>query len=398
MAPLPPLSAVRRDETIRRFPGSGDDFHTTWAADGRQYLALCDGGGFAQPAPTFYNSRLIAADGDPENLTLSDVPGYPLLDGPGTYYGFGTIAIGSTFYQFLSSPDISLTIVTENGTTFSSAKLIYSDDNGVTWRNQDGSTPVVFPPLDERSAETCVFFREPGGAFSLLSILQMGQGYTANTDGYIYVYSPNGAVEGTMNQLVMFRVPVDRILDRSAYEYFAGPDAEGGARWSPDIADRAVVHTFPSGWVNRLRHPWSWLPSVTYNEPLGVYLMANWGTGLGPNGEWFEAPSYLGIWAAETPWGPWTQILEEEAWAPGGETGARPYHPVIAPKWIAPDGRSFWLIWTDYASVPEPERGRLWPEFTSARDAADWPALARVVPRLRPGYTLNIQRVDLEIG
>jgi hypothetical protein len=243
-----------------------------------------------------------------------------------------------------------------------------------------------------------VFFREPGGAFSLLSIMQMGRGYSANSDGFVYIYSPNGSDEGTMNQLVMFRAPTDQVPDRSAYEYYAGLDAHGDATWTSEIEDRAVVHTFPSGWVNRLRHPWSWLPSVTYNEPLGLYMMANWGTGMGPNGEWFETPSYLGIWVAETPWGPWTQILEEEAWMPDGDPGARAYHPVIAPKWIAPDGKSFWLIWTDYQGVAEPERSRLMPEFTAALDAADWPELARIVPQVRPGYTLNIERVDLDVG
>ena len=39
--------------------------------------------------------------------------------------------------------------------------------------------------------------------FSLLSVLQMGKNYEWNTDGYVYVYSPNGNLDGTMNQLVI---------------------------------------------------------------------------------------------------------------------------------------------------------------------------------------------------
>ncbi len=49
------------------------------------------------------------------------------------------------------------------------------------------------------------FFEEPDYCFSLLTMLQMGKGYELNKDGYVYVYSPNGIVEGKMNELVMFR-------------------------------------------------------------------------------------------------------------------------------------------------------------------------------------------------
>lgn len=59
---------------------------------------------------------------------------------------------------------------------------------------------------------------------------------------------PNGNIDGMMNQLVMARVPTDRILDRSAYEFFAGRNADGSGRWAADIASRE--HVFPPGWVN----------------------------------------------------------------------------------------------------------------------------------------------------
>ena len=189
--------------------------------------------------------------------------------------------------------------------------MIYSPDNGVEWHNQDGSTPVRWEQWEDRSQNNMAFFREPGDAFSLLTVLQMGKNYEQNEDGYVYVYGPNGNTDGTMNQLVMFRVPQDRILDRSAYEYFVARRADGTADWSHDIAARGVVHTFPSGWVNTQIHPYAWHPSVVYNKPLRVYLMANWGMGCAADGMWFGKPSYLGFWAAPQPWGPWTQIHEE---------------------------------------------------------------------------------------
>ena len=49
--------------------------------------------------------------------------------------------------------------------------------------------------------------------------------------------------------------------------------------------------------------------------------------------------------------GPWEQVYEENSWTPDGDAGARAYQPQIIPKWIADDGKSFWLASTDYQVV-----------------------------------------------
>ncbi len=357
----------RREDTTLRLPFEGDNWHTTWAADDQQYTLMCDGQG--------YNTRLWQLQGVPPDIRFVDLPGYPELEsryppepeGPvlfSRYYGFGIIAYGGAIYHFLSTPNHNFGGPSPR---FVGAKLIYSPDNGRTWRNQDGG-PVVWEPWEERSHENMVFFEEPGECFSLLSILQMGRNYELNTDGYVYTYGPNGNTEGAMNQLVMFRVPKGQILDRAAYEYFVARDSDGSARWSADLAERGVVHTFPSGWVNRNTHPYSWHPCVVYNPGLEMYMMLNWG--MGTDGEdWFTQPSYLGAWTAPAPWGPWTQIHEETAWTPGNDPGARAYQPQIPPKWIAPEGRSFWLVWTDF----------------------------QVIDERRPYYAYNLQQVELTV-
>lgn len=340
----------RLDETTSR-SGQGDDWHMTWANNNKQYTALCDGRGWDHvPGYTGegYNTRVYAINDDPPNHTFEHLPNYPNLAGPSRYYGFGIIALDGFIYNFLSTPDFPFGPA---GNTWRGAKLIYSSDNGQSWKNQDGS-PLRWEDWGERNRDNMVFFDEPGRALSLLTILQMGQNYAHNTDGYIYVYSPNGNEEGTMNQLVMFRVPKHKILERSAYEYFASRNPDGTANWSGDISRRGVVHTFPSGWVNWAPpHPWAWIPSVVYNEPLGQYVMANWGMGVDSNGEWFAKPSYLGFWTASSPWGPWTQVHEETAWIIDDDTAGRLYSTQISPKWIAKDGKSFWLVFSDFQEV-----------------------------------------------
>jgi hypothetical protein len=394
-------TVIRRDETILRLGGSGDNWHMSWADNDRQYVSLCDG--FGWPGLPGYdmvgkefNSRIYAISGNPPNIKFEFLPGYPellnLVSVPGTpqinrYYGFGTLALNGRLYQFLSTlnhrtsqPDGT----SWPGIAFYGAKLIYSPDNGRTWRNQDGSTPVVWEDWEHRSRQNMVFFEESQGAFSLLTVLQMGRNYEFNRDGYVYVYAPNGMVDGTMNQLVMFRVPKTQILDRKSYEFFAGKRADGSATWLKDIAARVPVHTFPSGWVNTNAHPYGWHPSVVYNAPLGRYMMVNWGMGCTADGAWFGKPSYLGFWTAPNPWGPWTQIHEETSWTPGNDSKARAYQPQIAPKWIAADGKSFWLVWTDFQSGEPLPKGNF---FT-----------AETKQRAFPYYAFNTQRVDLIVA
>ncbi|MBL0925974.1 MAG: hypothetical protein IBJ12_16095, partial [Sphingomonadaceae bacterium] len=297
------ISVALRDDTIHRLGGYGDNFYMTWSQDDRQLVALCDGTGWDQNADQFYNSKLYSID-RPDIAGISEISGYPLLT-PGSrddrYYGFGTLARNNNIYQFLST--FNHPVRHPDGKPwqdlrFAGAKLIVSRDSGVTWRNQDGSEPLIWEAGAQRSRESMVFFQEDQETFSLMSILQMGRNYEHNRDGFAYVYAPNGNTEGTMNELVMFRVPVARLEQRASYEYFAGLDAVGAAKWSKSIDERRPVHVFPSGWVNTLVHPYAWQPSVVYNPGLGLYLMANWATGPAADGMWFEKPSYLGFWVS----------------------------------------------------------------------------------------------------
>ena len=75
---------------------------------------------------------------------------------------------------------------------------------------------MIWEGFENRSRKNFVFYEEPRNVFSLTAVLQMGRDYRDNKDGFVYVYSPNGSTEGTANELVMFRVPKTRILDRTA--------------------------------------------------------------------------------------------------------------------------------------------------------------------------------------
>ncbi|MGQ9729845.1 MAG: DUF4185 domain-containing protein [Candidatus Zipacnadales bacterium] len=351
---MPSIKGLRRlEHTTRRTGGSGDNWHMTWAPDDRQYVALCDGRGWPEiigHVEKDYNTRVYALLGDPPNPVFEHLPDYPdlLTEEPpnvNRYYGFGILAVGQHIIHYLSTPNHPFT---EPEARFVGVKLVYSPNLGRTWHNVDGSTPVRWENWTERNRGNMLFFEEDGETFSLITCLQMGCGYELNQDGYVYLYAPNGNLEGTMNQLVLARVPIERVLDRMAYEFFVSRRPDGSAQWSPHLLDRGVVHTFPAGWVNTKVHPYAWHPSVVYYAPLGIFLMANWGMGCTDDGTWFGKPSYLGFWTAPQPWGPWEQVYEETAWIPLGDPEGRAYQPQISPKWIAPDGKSFWLVFTEF--------------------------------------------------
>ena len=400
--------ALPDDSSIMRLGGLGDGYKMTIAANGKQIVVVNDGTGWAPPPSTFYSTRLWEMQGEPETVRFEMLDGYPNVDraahpeGAPHYYGHGVIAIGQQMYQFLATLDDA----EDRPRRWTGAKLIYSKDSGVTWHNQNGSSPVIWEDWDQQNSGSFPFFNEPDGCFSLLSFLQQGKAYAENRDGYIYVYGLNGSVDGLMNQLVMFRVRQNRLLDRSAYRFFAGHGRNGTARWSADIADRQPVHNFPLGWVNYTNlFPGdlvveSWLPSVVYNAPLGMYMMASAGIGSAPDGTEFGKPSYLGIWVSKNPWGPWRQIHEDAAWTPGNDPGARAYAPQIAPGWVAADGKSFWLVWADLAGIREFGRDEALvdAEMESASNASERTVIeAEILRRYMPGFSMNAQRVDLTL-
>jgi hypothetical protein len=66
--------------------------------------------------------------------------------------------------------------------------------------------------------------------------------------------------------------------------------------------------------------------------------------------------------------------------------------PIIAPRWIAPDGRSFHIVWSDLQTKGDPaELDRSESAATKMSPAER----ARAIRKLMPYYGFNVQRVDL---
>lgn len=137
---------------------------------------------------------------------------------------------------------------------------------------------------------------------------------------YVYSFDADSAYKPS-DRMVLTRVPVGRIADRKAYEFFVSLSAGGKGVWSKDIRRRGAVFEHESR---------CYRSGITFNAPLKRYL---WVQVVGDGG--------LGIYDAAEPWGPWTTVFFTEAWdvAPG-ESASLPA------KWISPDGRTVHLVFS----------------------------------------------------
>ncbi|MEM3658490.1 MAG: DUF4185 domain-containing protein [Candidatus Hadarchaeum sp.] len=138
----------------------------------------------------------------------------------------------------------------------------YSDDGGYTWQ-------IVEPP----------FWGPKSGFVQLAVSIQRGRG---NEDGYVLIL---GTPAGRFGGGRLARVPPDKILDLSAYQYFTGAAGDGTPRWSNSEKDAVIIIPPPVGEA-----------SLLWNEWLGCWICAYLD----------EHRAALMIRAAPYPWGPWS--------------------------------------------------------------------------------------------
>ncbi|MEQ8671869.1 MAG: hypothetical protein RLP44_05345 [Aggregatilineales bacterium] len=140
----------------------------TWASDGNLYTSMNDGFGWKDMPEfdgRFYNSRVYVIKGDAPNHSFHHLAEYPNLENDFTgqntitrYYGFGILAVEDRIYNFMGTLKDPVGAL-ENA--FIGVKLIYSEDNGKTWKNQDGSSPVIWEKWEDRNKDNMLFFHEP---------------------------------------------------------------------------------------------------------------------------------------------------------------------------------------------------------------------------------------------
>src|SRR5688500_14157526 len=249
------IAGVTFDDNTARTEAAGSDiWPITWAADDTLYTPWGDGGGFGG---TNQNGRVLLGvarvTGGKRNYVGENIAGGANARHPAPFGGKseGILALGKTLYLWRDGDKSSLEY-------FKFFELWRSDDRGATWR------------------ETGVRFSKAGGDYPANDagmfapgFLQFGKAYTGARDGFVYVYAPdiidpthwNIRVPGRLN---LMRVAREKIESKAAYDFFAGVDARGQARWTRDLGERQPTWADVAQGTHRI--------AVSYNPALKRYL------------------------------------------------------------------------------------------------------------------------------
>ncbi|HTM49697.1 MAG TPA: serine hydrolase, partial [Bryobacteraceae bacterium] len=294
-APYPPSPVIRKitfdpeSSIVRKAIGS-DNWPLTWAGDGDLYTSYGDGFGFEPFIKPKLSMGIAKVTGPPAAFQGINIRSDSIErkgDGPKGLKASGILMVDGVLYMWVRNAGNS--------------QLAWSADRGANW-----SWGFRFDQ-----------------SFGSPAFLNFGRNYEGAPDGYVYTYSQDGPSAYQVDDgIVLARSPKDRIRDRGAYEFFVKLDADRQPVWTKEIARRGQVFSYPTG-CQRL--------DVVYNPGIRRYLMA---LSSGHEGAW-------GIFDAPAPWGPWTTAFHTAAWGLGGTHGYR-----LPSKWISPDGRTMWLVFS----------------------------------------------------
>lgn len=213
------------------------------------------------------------------------------------------------------------------------AAIVRSTDYGRTW------TAPTAPQFTDHMFTT-VMFLDLGRSNQFAS--RLGDPNTVYAVGLDHNWRTSySATVPDPVHLYLARVPSDSVMDRSAWQFFAG-DPLGRPRWSDDLEGRVPVLTddtkhhpehFPtsggSGTVSQ--------GGVVYVPAFDRFLYTSW------------SEFTLELYEAPLPWGPWRHVVCRD-FGPYPWTGPKGEHPrhggygtTMPSKFLSADGRTAWL-------------------------------------------------------
>jgi CubicO group peptidase (beta-lactamase class C family) len=300
-SPYPPSPVIRGIEwtplkEIVRHANDSDNWPLTWGDDDAMYTAYGDGEGFEPFAPHKLSMGIAKVLGSPpdfQGINISAPTAEAKGDGKKAHKACGMLMVDHVLYLLVRN--------------VGNAQLGWSTDHGATWTWADWK------------------FTE---SFGCPSFVNFGKNYAGARDGYVYVCSQDSnTAYDRVDNMVLARVPKDRIRERGAYEFFAGMDAKAQPQWSADISQRRPIFTH-AGQCYRSQ--------MTYNAALKRYLWCQ----TGPGRDTRFAGGFA-IYDAPEPWGPWTTVFTTDLWDTGpGESSS------IPTKWISADGLTVHLVFS----------------------------------------------------
>ncbi len=322
-APYLPSKVIKKIEFlwpshIRLAPGS-DNWPVTWADNDNQYTVWGDGGGFGGTNEIGRSSIGVARiegkwnDFKPVNVW----GGHDTENNNITAKSYGIISINGILYMWVG-------MFNTISDPFREVKIVWSADHGASWKFIEWSlkkdNQVMMPTF-------CNFGKDYQGAKDdyVYSYLIRFQSYEGPDDYPDKVDWLNCQKPGLID---LARVPKDQVLNRDAYEFFAGME-NGVPVWTKYITKRTAVFENKDGV--------GWCVSVIYNEGLKRYLLATEHTETHRGN--------ISIFDAPEPWGPWTTVFYQNEWGKD-HIPVNTFYWNFSNKWTSKDGKNFSLIFT----------------------------------------------------
>jgi hypothetical protein len=282
-------------EILRLAKGS-DNWPMTWADDDALYTAYGDGHGFEPFVPEKLSLGVAKVLGNPP-----DIKGINLRSS--TAEGEGDDRRGRKASGLLMVDSVLYLLARNVG----NAQLAWSTDHGTTWMWADWKFT---------------------NSFGCPTFVNFGCNYSSARDDFVYICShdTDSAYERA-DQMVLARVPKDKLRVRDAYEFFVRLDKRGDPLWTRDIAQRGAMFA-DSGRCYR--------SSISYNAVIKRYLWCQTGTGADT-----RFAGGFALFDGPEPWGPWTTVFQTEHWDVG--PGEMQHLPT---KWMSTDGCTVWLVFS----------------------------------------------------
>ena len=369
----PYIESLTFDWTNGYSEADGSDlWPVTWGADGNVYAFFGDGGGFGGDNRRGRVSFGVAKMTAPPPLspaTVKNVYGGFQAEHDSTLDGKAgsIIAVGKDFYSI--------------GGLWNARELAgrRGHKSGAPRRNQLGYSKGNAHSWQATSWSFCTPDSAPGD-FCAGGFINFGRGNRGAPDGYVYLYgvanssdywagddgpevaadegrsaaAPAAAPTDSIANTYLARVSKRHVLQREAYEFFAGLETGGRPAWTrnpqhmkPVFADRGAS-----------------LESASYIPGIRRYI----GTAQGP---------YIGqtsFYDAPHPWGPWTTVVYnnidpqtgEGGWANLGRAGGGSLGVHIVNAWTSKDGLSLWMTYSSDGQAPD---GALFPPAGTRLDS-----------------------------
>lgn len=315
--PYPPSSVIAGITldwgTHKREAQGSDNWQLTWADDDHQYAAWGDGGGFGGTNSAGRVSLGVArVEGSWNNYKGINVWGGKDALNKAAFEGksWGMVCVKGVLYMWVVPKSLLADMQSE-------ARLYRSTDHAATWE----PAPWAFTHRD---------------GLTIPTICQFGRDYRGARDGYVYHYFIRPADNTGYNiqrpgAIYLLRSPAARLMEREAYEFFAGMK-NGKPAWSREVSAKRPVFEDPNGT--------DWVSSVTYNPGLKRYILMTSHT-ESSRGLW-------GVFDAPEPWGPWTTVtyLTQDNPFGAGHLEPNTFFWNMPVKWLDRDGRGFTLVFT----------------------------------------------------